>query len=316
MKKPLRPRALLLAATGLVALLTPPTARAEPLEFKQVWITGKTYVQSVDIQQRSAVPLGVQTMDQEMRITSETSTSVLPVGSGKILSVRQGRMTLKIEMAGQNLNFDSAQPGQDPLGLAKFFEKLSSAPIQIQLNAKDEPEKLLSTISLGDTDAPTENPASELFNPNSILDTLRQSSLRTPPSGPVSPGGSWKWAFTQQVPMAGTLSASGNYVFKAMTQKNGVPCAEISMEGTLSNSPAAASSSPEADLQKAMGMKISSGKMAGTLWFDPALGSVREAVIDQDLELTMQNPALPGGKLVVPTHSRIQTTLKSVEDNR
>ena len=114
--------------------------------------------------------------------------------------------------------------------------------------------------------------------------------------------------------MAGSLNASGNYTFKTLTQKNGVPCAEIIMEGTLSNSPSTAASSPQADLQKAMGLKISSGKLTGTLWFDPALGAVREAVIDQDLELTMQNPALPGGKLVVPTHSRIQSSLKSVND--
>jgi hypothetical protein len=314
MKKTFCSPPFLLAATGLAALLMPPAALAEPMEFKQVWITGKTYVQSVDIQQRSAVPLGPQMMDQELRITTETSTSVLPAGSGKMLSIRQGRMTLKIQMAGQNLNFDSTKPAEDPLDLGKFFEKLSSAPIQIQLNAKEEPEKLLSPSPLGDLDAHSENPASELFNPNSILDTLRQSSLRTPPSGPVSPGGSWKWSFAQEVPMAGTLNASGNYVFKAMTQKNGVPCAEILMEGTLTNSPAAASSGPKADLLNAMSMKISSGKLAGTLWFDPALGAVREAVIDQDFELTMQNPALPGGKLVIPTHSRIQSTLKAVSD--
>ncbi len=317
MKTPSRSHILLLATTGLTALFTAFPAKAQPLEIKQVWVAGKTYVQSVEIQQRSAVPLGLQTMDQELQITTETSTSVLPSQSGKILSVRQARMNFQVKMAEQTLTFDSSKPTEDSLGLTKFYQKLSETPVQIQLNAQDEPLKLLNAGSLIPQGEAFENPAAQLFNPDSVLDSLRQSSLRTQPSGPVSPGESWKWSFSQEVPMAGSLNASGNYTFKSLTEKDGVRCAEISMEGTLTHAPSSrpsGPSAPEAEILKAMGLKISSGKLTGTLWFDPALGAVKEAVIDQDLELTLQNPALPEGKLVVPTHSRIRSTLKSVTD--
>ena len=229
--------------------------RAQSLEIKPVWIAGKTYIQSTELLQKGSVPMGGQTMEQETRMSLETSTSVRPAIPGKILSVRQNHISFRMNMAGQELSFDSAKPGQDPLGIGEFFKRFASKPLEVQLDARDEPVKLLNPGEFTTSEAQPGNPAAELFKPDNLLDSVRQGSLRTPPSGPVQPGDSWDWSYSQNIPMAGTLKAAGKYTFKALTEKNGFRCAEIAMEGTLTSTPPTnAPASPEAELMKAMGL--------------------------------------------------------------
>jgi hypothetical protein len=69
-----------------------------------------------------------------------------------------------------------------------------------------------------------------------------------------------------------------------------------------------------AAMMKAMGMKMTGGKMSGTVWFDNALGMARETLMNQEMEMTMNNPTAPDQKLTIPMKQVVTVKLTKVED--
>ena len=61
-------------------------------------------------------------------------------------------------------------------------------------------------------------------------------------------------------------------------------------------------------------MKMAGGKMAGTVWFDTALGMARESDFSQTMEISMKNPAQPDATMTIPMTQHVTLSLTKVED--
>ena len=60
-------------------------------------------------------------------------------------------------------------------------------------------------------------------------------------------------------------------------------------------------------------MKVTSGTVKGTVWFDPQLGIARDAQLEQEMTITMKNPADPRPRKCAD-EADIATTLTKIED--
>jgi hypothetical protein len=303
-----------------------PLFAADSIELKQQWQAGKKYSQTMDMVQTSTTAIGPQKMEQKMTMKMEMSTAVRKHEDGKQkrLTVKYDRMAMDMDMNGQHMAFDSAKPDADQIGMGKQLSVMVGKELRMLANEKDEVttienfEEFVGALGGG---AAAGMPLGQMFTKESLSEMVKQGALRSLPGKPVKVGESWPWDYQMQMPAIGSVAIKGTYTFKGVSNHAGVPCAEIGMDGKMDfdfsggAAPAGgAEASGPAAMLKAMGMKMTAGKMVGTVWFDNALGMAREAKITQEMEMTMNNPTAPDQKLVIPTKQAITVTLTKIED--
>jgi len=319
MKLPLRSLFTFIAAT----LCAGSVSFAQAIELKQQWRTGKKYVQSMQMQQASTMDMGGQKMEQKMTMNMDMSTAVRAHEDGKQkrLTMKYDRMAMQMNMGGQEMGFDSAKPEDDKLGMGKQFAAMVGKDLKMIANDQDEVteienfEEFIGALGGGGAG----NPVAQMFTKDALTDMVKQSALRGLPSGPVKPGDSWPWSYKLNMPQVGAVGIKGTYTYKGSGQKGGVPCAEIAVDAKMNfdlggGEAPAAEAGGAAAMMKAMGMKMTGGRMSGTIWFDNALGMARETQMTQEMEMTMNNPAAPDQKMTIPMKQLVTVTLTKVED--
>lgn len=326
------PRLLTLISMKLVRLLLPlatlvtysatPLLAADTVEIKPQWIPGKKYWQTTQSTQSTTVPIGAQKMEQKADSTIEMTATVSKHEDGqqKRVAFKYERSALQMEIAGQKIGFDSAKPGEgtDPLGLAKTFGATVGKELKALFSAKDELVSLENYDEFIKGIGPSPLPGMDtgkLFSRESLTQVIKQSSLMSTPGKPVTTGETWPFSSELEIPSFGKILASGTYTFKGMAQHQGVPCAEIALEGKMTVEKA--NPDPSSQMGSAlaqMNMSIQNSSMKGTLWFDPKLGFVRDSQLIQEMEMTIKNPADPAQALTIPFKQEVSTTLNKVED--
>jgi hypothetical protein len=312
-----RIRILSFIALALFAPLS--LCAAETVEIKQHWMAGKKYYQSIHTDQQSTIQIGQQKMEQATNMTMELTMTVNTPQKGepKRMTIRYERMAMDMTMNGQKMGFDSANPdaSSDPLNLKKTIGATVGQELKIVLNDKDEVETIENYDEfiqhLGPAAAPGFDPA-KMFSRDSLTQMLKQGSLQALPGKPVSAGDAWPFNNQIALPQLGKVTVSGNYTLKGVGDHDGIRCAEIQMEGTLSMDLGAAKgdSSPLSTL----GMKVTDGSVKGPVWFDSQLGIARETQLTQEMTISMKNPADPSAPLTVPMKQNISVKLTKVED--
>ena len=118
------------------------------------------------------------------------------------------------------------------------------------------------------------------------------------------------------LPGVGKVDLNGTYTLKSIGDHAGVKCAEIAIAGKLGMDlgGAADAKTDDANPLKALGLKVDGGKVAGTLWFDPALGICREVKMTQEMNMKMNNPQKPGESMEIPMKQTITQTVTKVEN--
>ena len=311
----------LLPAAALV-LSTARLSAADAIELKQQWLVGKKYSQTMNMVQTSSFALGPQKMEQKMNMDMEMSTAVSKHEDGKQkrLIVKYDRMAMKMNMNGQEMAFDSAKPGDDPLGMGKGFAGMIGKELRILATEKDEITTIENfeefTAAAGEGLAAAQ--LGQMFNKDSLTEMVKQGSLKALPGKPVKPGDSWPYEYSVKMPQIGQIAIKGTYTFKKMAARAGIPCAEIAMDGNLQMDISGAATEGKeggaAALLATMGMKINGGKLGGTVWFDPKLGMARDAEFTQEMEMSMKNPAEPTASITIPMKQTITQTLTKIED--
>lgn len=314
MKLPIRSSAV---AFALICTFT--GARAEDaIQLKQHWQTGKRYVQTMDMNQSSRITIGDNTMDQNVTMKSEMSSTITKHedGKSKRLVMRYERIVMSTEMAGQKMTIDSAQPdgGGSPLG--NPFAAFAGKEIRAVLDENDrvkEFENLDEIVSAATAGNPL---GGAFFNKSSLTNTIQQSALQALPEKPVKPGDSWPFNVNLPIPQLGNAVIKGTYTFKGIKPRDGIPCAEIAAEGTLTIdlSGGGNAATPESAAISQLGMKIENGSMRGTIWFDNALGTARATELTQEMTISMKSPAAPDQTMSLPMKQVISTNLTKVED--
>jgi hypothetical protein len=307
------------AAFAFLFLARTVLSAVEPVELKQRWISGKRYYQTLRTDQASKVALGDQRMDQSTAVTLELSLTVNPqkAGEPKHMTIRYERTAVDLDINGQKLGYDSANPGAntDPLGLSKTIGATVGKELKLVLNDKDEVTSIENyddfIKSLPPSPVPGLDPA-KMYSREALTEMLQQGGLYSMPGKPVAPGDTWPFKMQLELPGLGKVTVSGSYTFKGMTDHNGTICAEIAASGTLSL--ALADSGDKDSPLASLGASVTGGTVKGTIWFDPQLGCARDTQLVHELTMTVQSPTDPTQKITIPTTQRINATVTKVED--
>jgi len=313
---------LLVPITAFLACAATPLSAADAVELKQRWIVGKQYFQTMQSTQSTVMNIGPQKIEQKTVSTMDMSMAVRAHEDGqrKRVTIKYERVAMQMEMNGQKMGFDSAKPGEgtDPLGLAKTLGGMVGKELKLLLTATDEIGEVENYDEFVKNLAPSPMPGmdmSKMFTKESMAQMMKQGALQAMPGKPVKPGDSWPFTTAVDLPQMGKVAVKGTYTFKGMVERAGLPCAEITTDGAISLDMAKADpSSPTGEALSQLGMKVEGGTLKGTVWFDPKLGFARDALLTQEMSMTMKNPKNPTATLTVPLKQEISTTLKQVED--
>ena len=313
----------LLPVAALVFTAAPPLS-AQTVDLKPRWQVGKKFSQTTQMDQASTMTFGDQKMEQKVGTTMDTTMTVRAHENGKDkrVNITYDRIAMSMNMAGQEMKYDSAKPADaaaDPIGLGKSLGAFLGKEIKMTMDEKDEVlevENLDAMMKELAASNPMASTLGQMFNKDAMKNMMRQGSLYASPGKPVKAGDSWPFQFAMPLPALGNVDMSGTYTLKSIGDHAGVKCAEIALTGKLGMNIAASgdSQADEANPLKQLGLKMDGGKMTGTLWFDPALGICREVKMTQEMNLKMNNPQKPGESMEIPMKQVITQTLTKVEN--
>jgi hypothetical protein len=311
--------ACLLFVAALTFLTRPPLQAADTIEIKQQWVAGKKYYQTVHTDQQSTFEISGTKMEQATNMTIELSMAVSPHQDGqpKRMTIRYERMAMEVNVNGQKMGYDSANPGEsgDPLNLSKTIGATVGQELKVVFNDKDEIETIENYDEFikhfGPSTTPGFDPA-KMFNKESLTQMMNQGALRAMPGKPVAIGDSWDFNNQIDLPQLGKVSMAGKYTLKGVADHDGVRCAEIDMDGKLSMDMSAPKD--ESSPLSALGMKVTDGTIKGPIWFDPQLGFARESQFVQAMTMSMKNPTDPSATIEMPMKQNVSMKLTKVED--
>ena len=315
-------RHIIPVATLLLSAATP--LFAQTIEIKPHWQVGKKFSQTMHMDQASTIALGDQKMEQKVGMTMDSTITVRAHENGKDkrMGVKYDRVAMSMNMAGQDMKYDSAAPADaasDPLGLGKSFGAIVGKEVKLVTDARDEVlefenlDAMMKDLAAGN---PMAAVIGQMFNKDAMKNMMRQGSLYAAPGKPVKAGDSWPFEFAMPMPGLGKVDLKGTYTLKSIGDHAGVKCAEIALDGKLGIDLSGLGDAKVegADPLKQLGMKMDNGKMTGTLWFDPALGICRDALFTQEMNLKMKNPQKPDESMEIPMKQTIKQTLTKVEN--
>ncbi|EDY19701.1 hypothetical protein CfE428DRAFT_2877 [Chthoniobacter flavus Ellin428] len=297
-----------------------PASAAETVEIKPQWMAGKRYYETMQTDQVSSFEVAGKKMEQSTSMTIELTMTVSPHQDGqpKRMTIRYERMAMGVEINGQKMGFDSANPGAsgDPLNLSKTMGATVGQELKVVFNNKDEIADIENydefVSHFGAAATPGFDPK-KMFNKEALTEMMKQGALRATPGKPVAVGDTWDFSNQIDLPALGKVVVKGNYTLKSIGDHNGVRCAEIEMDGQLSMDIGEAkrdAASPFSEL----GMKVSNGTLKGPMWFDPQLGMARDSQLVQEVTISMKNPADPTAMMEMPMKQNISMKLTKVED--
>ena len=296
---------------------------AQTVDIKPRWQVGKKISQTIQMDQASTIALGDQKMEQKVGMTMDTTMAVRAHENGKHkrVTMKYDRVAMDMNMAGQEMKYDSAKAADasaDPLGVGKSLGIFVGKEIKFVLDEKDdvlEVENLDVMMKEMAAANPMASMFGQIFSKDAMKNMMRQSSLYGSPGKPVKAGDSWPFVFSLAMPPIGKISMDGTYTMKGQADHGGAKCAELALTGKLGidASPAAAAGDGAPNLQ-ALGVSATGGTISGTLWFDPALGICRDAQMTQVINLKMKNPQKPDESIEIPMKQVIKQTITKVEN--
>jgi hypothetical protein len=294
---------------------------ADAVDLKPQWLIGKRYTQEMAMDQRSTVAMAGQKMEQAMTMNLQTVITVAKHEDPtlKRLTIKYRRVAMSLDMAGQKMGFDSANPGagNDPVGLGKSLGVLVGKEIVLIVSPDGkvkEIEHLEEVTAALDASGPMAPALKGMFNKEMFSQIIEEAGLRNVPPHPVKPGEKWPLSVQMNLAQFGQVAIVGQYTFKGMTEHDGIQCAEILSDAKLEldMNPAAALGGdkgiPTANL------RFENGKVSGTTWFDPKLGTARGFEMNQEMTIKASNPLAAGETIEIPMKQKITTRLVSVED--
>jgi hypothetical protein len=248
--------------------------------FPVTWKVGKKYTQTMTMhQEMDMFGQGGVTTDMRMEL------SMLPSAGAK-----EG--TTEVKMTYEKATMSGKQ-GDTELPMDEALKGVLGKSVTVTYDAGGQ---IIDTKGIealaGD------NPmAAQLVNKDSMKQMMSQGTLMGRPKQPVGPGESWEFAAEFPSPML-NMTIKGKYTYEKDEEVNGAKCARLKFEGDLSvqamNQEADPNAAPGvaegAAALKALGMKITEGKISGVCFYDLQLGNVSKADMGMTMAMSMQNP--------------------------
>jgi len=279
-----------------------PTRDDQPVTLKVKWPVGNRYTQRMEVvgDSETRMPQMPKPMAQKVNLNQEYNITVVgqQPKSGPELELEFESTEMDVNVNGKPMvNLDTkAEAGAaetDPT--LAGFRQVVGAKIKFFLNESNMVEKVEGVKEFLAKATGASNPQGRatmqaMFNEEYFKQMV--DFQRGLPAKPVRAGDSWPVKLDLSAPVLGKMNIDMNYTFKGWQQRNQHKCAAIDFAGSISSD---GNASPGAGAM-GMNMKVASGKLSGTTWFDPELGHPVETAMDQDMVIHMTMPAGPGGK--------------------
>ena len=288
-----RPLPLVVFVFLCVAFACPDLAQAQKVSLRPKWVPGKKYVITQDMNSVTKIPIPNMEGDQKINMTVGMELQVKQTGDNeKKVAMSFTGMTMNMDMAGQKMKLDAADPAQK----ATMGAVLDMKPVFVYTND----DQFVKIESIGDT---LGGPLAKMMSPD-ILKQMINGALETMPKEAVAVG--HKWEQKVEIPMegAGKMEVKVNYHFEKMEVIDSVNCAFVTFSGNLSG-----------DINAVEGVKMSiqEGLFSGTMHFDPEIGYPRKQESRNRFVMKM---TLPGQdqEMVIPMDQKQVVKLTGFTD--
>jgi len=269
------------------------------IELNIKWAVGKKYIQHLEMNQSSKATIGSRPMEQTINMGSDYAIAVPKglTGGGSELEMEFLGQKMLVVMDGQTkASFDSAtdpaNDGQNPV--APTLRKMIGLRIEYEADAKGRVQKVLGL------DEVIERLGGNTPQGAMIKSRLSEGALiqyvdvgRGLPDHAVRIGDTWP--VKTSIPSGPvTLQQDLTYTFTGWEEHAGHKCARLDYAGTMGTT---------TDDETAKATTARSGKMTGTVWFDPAAGMVIENSRTQTMEV--KTPAATNGTLIQTSDQKL-----------
>lgn len=247
------------------------SAQDEKVSLLPKLVVGKTYVleQKMKTVTRMPLPNLPEPMDQNMEMTMSMQMVVDRVGEDeKKVEISFTDMKMKMDMAGQKMELDAADPAQK----AALGGILEMKPTIIY----DNEDNFLRLDGLAEQGGPI----AQMMSPE-MLKQMVNGSMETMPAEPVAVGHSWKSTVELPIEGAGNMTVTADYKFEKMEDVDGASCAVVSFAGDLSGT---------INPAPGMSMTFEDGLFSGKMYFDPAIGYSRKQNAKTRFVMKMEVP--------------------------
>jgi hypothetical protein len=283
----------------------------EVLKFE--WKTGTTYVQKMEMDQNSKISMGGQTMDQKMKMNMEVEMAVskVPGSSNKKIESEYKRIAMNMNSMGAEMKYDSDSPDTATGPLAAMGGMVGQKFTLIA----DESNHIVDVQGIEElTKAMGANPmaaqmSKQFLDKKQLEQMMNTWMAKSFPAKAVKPGDTWPVDYTMDMPGMGSVSLKGTFTLAGYQDYNGHDCAVIDMEADISMALTGIGDAEQAEVLKAMAMKVKDGKMASRMYWDNDLNWMRGMDMTQTMSMSMKNPA-DGTEMTIPMSQKMKMTVE------
>ena len=241
---------------------------------KSNWIPGKQYLfrQATDMQMD--LPLaGADGSKTEMSIDVKIDVESLDQSSNKKIKLGFDKVKMSMQMAGQNMVYDSEDPdNQSPL----LKTTLSSLSDQLYEATFDKNNKILSVE--GEGEGAANGLGMGAMSEGDVETMLQQLGDFQFPETMIEPGAKWQNEQTFKMQQIGEMKMAVDYTYVGPSDYDGKKVAKISFVG-------------KAEVSGEGLVSFKDSKMSGTLLFDPELGVLSDSETKMDMTMSIGGDA-------------------------
>ncbi len=291
---------------GLVAI----AGAEDAVTFDPTYTVGKRYHLEQTVESSMAVQMGEMKMDQKSEmVTTLSLTALAGEGDTKRVVGKTERVRANVNMLGQELTYDSADPDGSNSLVSGIFGSLMGEEtalvfdeddnfVKSEASAKPAPPKQGGGLGAMMGGGGMASGQIERFAKDFVHNDY-------PPEA-QDPGAKWETVRPVEVPQIGTLTTSVEHTFVGFETPEGATkdLARVDFEGTISTGSGEAKAG-----STSIGVK--GGTMKGSYFYDPAERVVRRADIAMTMAVTMNNGETA---MDIPTTNNSSVVLTEIED--
>ena len=269
---------------------------ADALTLKSQLVPGKKYTLRQEMTSKMQTALG-GTGETTTAMTSDMTMEVKDVkGSGnKALSMKMGKFKMKMDVAGQTMEYDSSDTDkQNPL-LKSVFSGLTERKFEAVI---DEVGNVIAVKDDGKGSG-AKGMMGMGFGKEEIKQLVSSAIDHGFPRHPVKPGDTWKHDIDSSMGKMGSLKMSLEYRYEGVGELDGKMYPKLLVTGGKAENDSAAEAGALIDFKDA--------KMKGVVLFDNDLGIARYSEMQMDMTMSL-------GGAELPMKSKVVSKLVKVED--
>jgi len=243
---------------------------------KTNWIPGKKYNFRQVTDMKMDLPLaGAEGSKTEMSIDFEIDVQSLDGSSNKKIQLGFDKVKMSMQMAGQNIVYDSEDPdNQNPL----LKTTLSSLSDQSYEATFDENNEILSLESEGEGEAAGNGLGMGAMSQGDVENMLQQLGDFKFPEAMIDPDTKWQNKQNFKMQQIGEMNMTVDYTYQGPVELDGKKLAKITFLGKAETSGEGL-------------VSFKNSKMTGAMLFDPQLGALLESETKMDMTMSIGGEA-------------------------